>query len=151
MTLKSLKPAVMKSWLIALAGLMWTGAGVMLCRLAYHWLAIIQMGIGITLGLLGVVMAFGAYHFGFSKIVKKNIERLGCLTEKTCIFAFQTWKGYLIIMVMITLGFFIRSTPISKNYLAVLYTTIGGALLLASSLYYKLLWQMLILKESRSE
>jgi uncharacterized membrane protein len=151
MTLKRLKPAVTKSWLIALAGLMWTGAGVMLCRLAYHWLAIIHMGIGITLGVLGVVMAFGAYHFGFSKIAKKNIERLNRLTEKTCIFAFQTWKGYLIITVMITIGVFIRSTPISKTYMAVLYTTIGGALLLASSLYYKLLWQMLIQKESRSK
>ena len=151
MTLKSLKPAVTKSWLIALAGLMWTGAGVMLCRLAYHWFVIIHMGIGITLGVLGVVMAFGAYHFGFSKIAKKNIERLSRLTEKTCIFAFQTWKGYLIIMVMITIGVFIRSAPISKTYLAVLYTTIGGALLLASFLYYKLLWQMFIQKESRSE
>jgi hypothetical protein len=151
MTLKSLKPAVTKSWLIALAGLMWTGAGVMLCRLAYHWLVIIHMGIGITLGVLGVVIAFGAYHFGFSKIAKKNIERLSRLTEKTCIFAFQTWKGYLIITVMITIGVFIRSTPISKTYMAVLYTTIGGALLLASSLYYKLLWQMLIQKKSHSK
>ena len=151
MTLKSLKPGVTKSWLIALAGLMWTGAGLMLCRVAYHWLAIINIGIGITFGVLGVVMALGAYHFGFSKIARKNIERLNHLTEKTCVFAFQTWKGYLIIMVMITIGFFIRSTPISKTYLAVLYTTIGGALLLASSLYYKLLWQMLIQKESRSK
>jgi uncharacterized membrane protein len=150
MTLKSLKPAVTKSWLIALAGLMWTGAGLMLCRLAYNWLAIINIGIGVTFGVLGVVMALGAYHFGFSKITQKNIERLNRLTEKTCVFAFQTWKSYLIIMVMIILGAFIRSTPISKTYLAVLYTTIGGALLLASFLYYRLLWQMLMQKESRS-
>lgn len=151
MTLNSLKPAVTKSWLIALAGLMWTGAGMMLCRLAYNWLAIINMGISITSGVLGVVMALGAYHFGFSKIAQKNIERLSHLTEKTCIFAFQTWKGYLIIMVMITLGVFIRNTPISKTYLAILYTTIGGALLLASFLYYRLLWQMFVQKESRSK
>lgn len=151
MTLKSLKPAVTKSWLIALAGLMWTGAGLMLCRLAYNWLAIINIGIGVTFGVLGVVMALGAYHFGFSKITRKNIERLNRLTEKTCVFAFQTWKSYLIIMVMIILGAFIRSTPISKTYLAVLYMTIGGALLLASFLYYRLLWQMLMQKESRSK
>jgi hypothetical protein len=65
MTLKSLKPAVTKSWLIGLAGLMWTGAGLTLCRLAYNWLAIINIGISIISGGLGIVMALGAYYLGF--------------------------------------------------------------------------------------
>ncbi len=146
MMLKSLKPAVTKSWLIALAGLMWTGVGVMLCRLAYNWLEIINRGVATTFGLLGVVMALVAYHFGFSKIAQKNIQRLCLLTERTCVFAFQTWKSYLVIAMMITLGVFLRNSPIPRSYLAILYTTIGGALLLASFLYYKLLWRMLIKK-----
>jgi hypothetical protein len=91
-------------------------------------------------------MALVAYHFGFSKIAQKNIQRLCLLTEKTCVFAFQTWKGYLVIAMMITLGVFLRNSPIPGSYLAILYTTIGGALLLASFLYYKLLWRMLIKK-----
>ena len=38
MSLTRLKPAVPKHWLIAIAGLVWSGAGGMLCRMAWGWL-----------------------------------------------------------------------------------------------------------------
>ena len=87
-------------------------------------------------------MAVAAYYLGFSKIARKNIKRLCLLTERTCIFAFQTWKGYLIIGFMITLGVILRNSAIPKQYLAVIYTTIGGAIFLSSLHYYGLLWKM---------
>jgi hypothetical protein len=146
MTLKSLRPAVSRSWLIAIAGLMWTGVGVMLCRLAYHWFAAIHAGVAALHGLLGVFMALVAYHFGFSKIAQGNIKRLCLLTERTCVFAFQTWKGYLIIGSMIILGAVLRSSPVPKSYLAIVYTTIGGAIFLSSFHYYHLLWGLVIQK-----
>ncbi len=147
MTLRSLKPAVSKSWLIAIAGFMWTGVGAMLCRLAYHWFVAIHTSVAIM--LLGAVMAFAAYHFGFSKIAQRNIRRLCLLTEKTCVFAFQTWKGYLVIAFMIMLGAILRSSPVPKSYLAIVYTTIGGALFLSSFHYYDLLWRLAAEKDSR--
>jgi len=148
MLLNSLKPAVTKSWLIALAGLMWTGVGVMLCRLAYVWLAVVNRGMAASLGLLGAVMAVAAYYFGFSKIARKNIKRLCLLTERTCVFAFQTWKGYLIIGFMIALGIILRNSAIPKQYLAIIYVTIGGAIFLSSFHYYGLLWRLTVQKDS---
>lgn len=147
MTLKSLRPAASKSWLIAIAGFMWTGVGVMLCGLAYHWFIAINTGAAAILGSLGAVMALAAYHFGFSKIVQRNIKRLCLLTERTCVFAFQTWKGYLIICFMIMLGAILRSSPIPKPYLAILYTTIGGAIFLSSFHYHSLLWRLVVQKD----
>jgi len=144
MTLHSLKPAVTKSWLIAIAGLMWTGVGVMLCRLAYVWLAVTNRGMATSLGVVGGVMAVAAYYFGFSRIARKNIKRLGLLTERTCVFAFQTWKGYLVIGLMIFLGALLRNSSIPKQYLAIIYTTIGGAIFLSSFHYYGLLWKMMV-------
>ena len=146
MTLNSLRPAVTKSWLIAVAGLMWTGVGVMLCRLAYVWLAVIHRGTAASFGLLGVLLAVAAYRFGFSRIAQKNIKRLCLLTEKTCVFAFQTWKGYLIVGFMITLGIILRNSTIPKQYLAIIYTIIGGAIFLSSLHYYGLLWKMMVQK-----
>lgn len=142
MTVNSFKPGVNKSWLIAVAGLMWTGVGVMLCRIAYNWLAVANRGMAASLGLLGVTMAVAAYRLGFLKIARKNINRLCVLTEKTCIFAFQTWKGYLIITFMMTLGILLRNSNIPKQYLAIVYTTIGGAIFLSSLHYYGLLWRI---------
>ncbi len=149
MTLKSLKPAVTKPWLVAIAGLMWTGVGVMLCRLAYHWFVVTNTGVAAILGSLGAVMALAAYHFGFSKMAQRNIKRLSLLTDRTCVFAFQTWKGYLIIGFMIILGAILRGSQIPKPYLAILYTTIGGAIFLSSFHYYGLLWRLVVQKDSR--
>jgi len=89
-----LKPAVPKYWLIALAGLMWSTVGVMLCRLAYKWLTGIFWGRAVTLGFAGIILAIIVYYFGFSKIVEKNVKRICLLSERTCIFAFQEWKKW---------------------------------------------------------
>ena len=48
---------------------------------------------------------------------------------------------------MVVLGIILRSSPIPKQYLAMVYTTIGGALFLASLRYYLLLWRMVVQKE----
>jgi len=140
-TLKSLKPGVSKIWLIALAGSMWSFVGLMLCRLAYHWLAVTRWSEVVPLELLGIALALMAYQLCFSRIARKNIARLSLITEKTCIFAFQRWKSYLLIGLMITVGAAVRNLPIPKPYLATLYTTIGGALFLASLQYYGCLWR----------
>ncbi len=145
--LRKFKPGVSKYWLLTLAGLVWSTTGVMLCLLAYRWFITIRWSGAIPLGLISILLALAVYRFGFSKIAQMNIRRLCLLTERTCIFAFQTWKGYLIIGLMILLGSTLRSSMIPKYYLAILYTTIGGALFLASFSYYRLLWQAIVRKE----
>ncbi len=148
MTLKSLKPAVSKAWLIVMAGLMWSVVGLMLCRLAYHWLVIIHWRWIVPQELLGIVLALAAYKFCFSRIAQKNIERLSAITEKTCIFAFQRWKSYFVVALMILIGITIRNSPVPRSYLAIVYTTIGGALFLASLKYYGCLWQIVVQRSS---
>jgi hypothetical protein len=147
MTLKSLKPGVSKIWLLAIAGLMWSGVGIMLCRLAYQWLTAIQFRWLLPLELLGVVLSVIVYRVCFLRIAQKNIARLCQLTEKTCVFAFQRWKSYLLVGFMVILGIALRNLPVPKPYLAVVYTTIGGALLLSSLQYYGSLWRIVVQKE----
>jgi len=146
MLLKDLKPAVSKYWLLTLAGLTWGAVGTLLCGRAYHWFTDIHKSWVIPVELVSLLMALIAHRFGFSKIAGRNIKRLCLLTEKTCLFAFQTWKGYLIIGFMIALGFVLRHLPIPKPYLAIVYVTIGGALFLSSFSYFKLLWQKVVRK-----
>ncbi len=146
MSLKSLKPAVSKYWLLTLAGLMWSGVGTILCRRAYAWLTGINGYRAVVLELISILMALAVYRYGFSKIASRNINRLCLLTERTCVFAFQTWKGYLIIGLMIGLGYLLRSSSFSKQYLAILYTAIGGALFLSSFSYYRLVWEQMFRK-----
>lgn len=148
MALEKLKPAVSKYWLMALAGLMWGLVGIMLCRMAYIWLMTFPIHWALTMGSLGLISALTVYRFGFLKIALKNIARLCLLQDKTCIFAFQAWKSYLIIIFMIVLGITLRHSTLPRYFLAVIYATIGGALFFSSFHFYWRIWRVKIRKKS---
>jgi hypothetical protein len=136
MGLSKLRPAVPRNWLIAAAGVIWTAVGVILCLMAYHWLTADVSQESILLGVTGLLLAFVVHYFGFSKIARKNIDRLYRFDDKACFFAFQAWKSYLIIAIMAAMGAFLRHSSFPKQYLAVIYIAIGGALILSSFHYY---------------
>ena len=85
----------------------------------------------------GVVVALLVHHFGFLKIVDKNIERILPMVEKKCLFSFITWKSYLMILVMVTMGAWLRHSAIPHRFLAILYIGIGLALILSSLRYIR--------------
>jgi hypothetical protein len=132
----ALKPGVSKRWLLVLAGFVWSGVGVMLCRLAYGWLRDTQGSPALLLGLSGAVAALGVYRFGFVRVARRNMERIDRSVDNACVFSFQSWRGYLIVAVMVTLGVTLRHSAIPRPVLAVLYAAIGGGLFLASLHYY---------------
>ncbi|OQA42676.1 MAG: hypothetical protein BWY52_02145 [Chloroflexi bacterium ADurb.Bin325] len=134
--LHRLKPALPKHWLMILAGLMWTGVGVLLCRYAFGWLMRPPSWSRIGLGLTGVVAAVPVYRLGFAKLARSNLARIRQLSDRACLFSFMAWKSYAVVAVMMTAGILLRNSAIPKHYLAVLYAAIGGGLFLASFVYY---------------
>lgn len=143
MLFSKLKPATPLHWLIAAAGFTWSIVGVLMCWQAYEWLDTFLLRVSLLSGAAGTMGMWAAYYFVFSAIALKNIERLFLFPGKACFFAFQAWKSYLIIAVMVGLGAVLRHSPIPRQYLAALYLTIGGAMLLSSFHYYARLWRML--------
>ncbi|MGB2895414.1 MAG: hypothetical protein WBB65_04525 [Anaerolineales bacterium] len=137
--LERLKPAASKPWLIASAGIMWSGVGLMLCNLAYGWLRSVSFPRVIWMSLAGITLASAIHHFGFSKLAMKNIRRITDMAgDKICIFAFQEWTSYPLVVVMIGLGISLRNyLPVPKPYLAIFYIGIGGGLFLSSLYYYR--------------
>ena len=136
MLFSKLKPAAPIYWLIAAAGFTWSTVGILLCWLAYGWLDALVFHVAVLSGAAGIAGAVAASHFVFSAIALKNIDRLSHLPEKSCFFAFQAWRSYILIVLMVSLGTALRHSPIPREYLAALYLTIGGALILSSRLYY---------------
>lgn len=137
MTFSRLKPTVPKCWLFAASGVMWSAVGLMMCVTGLGWLAGEGFLRGAAFELAGLVLAFLAVRRGFGGIAQKNIQRLRLLPDQGCFFAFQAWKSYLVIVIMIALGNVLGHMPIPKIYLAVVYTAIGGALFIASFHYYR--------------
>ncbi|BBO70477.1 hypothetical protein DSCA_44070 [Desulfosarcina alkanivorans] len=137
MTLSRLKPAVPKCWLFAASGVMWSAVGLMMCLTGIGWLVPEGFVRGAGFELLGLLLAWLAVRRGFGGIARKNIRRLRRLPDRGCFFAFQAWKSYLLIMIMIALGIALRHSPVPPPFLAVVYTAVGGALFLASFHYYR--------------
>lgn len=151
MKISDLKPAVDKKILVFLAGFMWCGVGLMLIRLAVSWLS--HTGDKALFYLTGFFSAMLIHHFGFLRIADKNLGRLMPLEEKKCIFSFMTWKSYIIVLVMVTLGITLRHSGIPKNYLSVLYIGIGLALFLSGLRYFRFFLKLSLFKNQnqRSE
>jgi hypothetical protein len=136
MEISKLKPSVSRKWLIATAGTMWTAVGIMLCVRAWSWFSLSKPGISLPLEISGIILAIVVYYFGFSRIAGKNLVRLCQFPDKACFFAFQAWKSYLLIILMISLGVLLRYSSLPRQYLAEIYLIIGGALFLGSFIYY---------------
>jgi hypothetical protein len=134
-----IKPAVNKRVLLFLAGLMWLGVGTMLLYLSFSWLNAFHAHGAFLFAGIGVLVALLVHHFGFLKIVDKNLGRILPMEGSKCVFAFMTWKSYIIVAIMVAMGVLLRHSPIPKPYLSVIYIGIGLALLLSSIRYLRVL------------
>jgi hypothetical protein len=133
------KPGVPKSILLLIAGLLWIGVGVMLNALAYTWLKPASPGYTFAAAGIGIVAALLIHHLGFLRVVDKNLARILPMKGRRCVFAFMPWKSYILILLMISAGLYLRYSPVPKKYLAILYIAIGTALFLSSIRYLRYL------------
>jgi hypothetical protein len=148
MNIKKFTPSADKRILVLLAGLMWCGVGIMLISFAVKWLSPYswqEQGFYFTGGFLA---AIPIHHFGFLKIADKNLKRLLPLTEKRCLFSFMTWKSYIIVLIMVSMGIALRHSSIPKKYLSILYNGIGLALFLSGIRYFRFFFKLLFAKRS---
>ncbi|NOZ68565.1 MAG: hypothetical protein GXP46_04835 [Deferribacteres bacterium] len=137
-------PAVDKRFLIliALSGIVWSLVGVILNALAVKWLSHTAVQRAAWLGSAGIILALLIHHFGFLRLVDKNIARIMAKKGKVCIFGFQPWKSYLIIIIMVALGITLRHSSLPKPYLAIIYIGFGGAMLLSSLRYHRIFFTL---------
>lgn len=134
-----IKPAVNKEVLLFIAAFMWFGVGTMLLCLSFFWLKTFHVQGSALYCAIGVAVALLVHHFGFLKIVDKNLGRILPIEGTRCIFSFMPWKSYIIVAVMVAMGTLLRHSPIPKPYLSILYIGIGLALILSSIRYLRAL------------
>jgi ABC-type nickel/cobalt efflux system permease component RcnA len=146
MDIRKFTPSVDKRILVLLAGLMWCGVGIMLIRFAVSWLIIYDGKEQVLFFAIGFLAAMPIHHFGFLKIADKNLNRLMPLTEKKCVFSFMTWRSYIIVLIMVSMGIALRHSSIPKRYLSILYNGIGLALFLSGIRYFRFFINLLFPK-----
>jgi uncharacterized membrane protein len=110
----------------------------MLIAFAAHWLGFVHSWTVLLLIMAGLLLAAGIYFFGFSKLASRNVQRIVDIPkERVCLFAFQKWTSYPLVLVMIAMGIYLRLySPIPKPYLAILYIGLGASLFVSSLQYF---------------
>lgn len=147
--LSKYEPAVDKRFLILFSGLVWGIVGANLCHMAIGWLSQTTGEIGGYFGVSGAILSLLIHHFGFLKLVDKNIERIWAYNkDKICLFAFQGRKSYMIIAVMICMGIILRGSPLPKADLSIIYIGFGGAMMLSSVRYFLVFFRLLFNKKA---
>lgn len=124
--------------LILISGLIWSAIGILLNCMAISWLIYMSFYEKGAVILIGLVLGILISTLGFNKMIKINTKRILKYETRACVFAFQSWKSYAIFAVMVTMGFFMRSSGIiPKLILAPIYMGIGLALFVSSIKYYR--------------
>jgi hypothetical protein len=128
-------PQVPKHYLMLFAGLMWIGVGLMLNIMALKWIRSYDGNLRLIYPAIGLMAAVIIHWFGFKRVATKNIQRIDALPGKRCAFSFISWKSYLLVIIMMTMGLLLRHSAIPFQYLSSLYFAIGMALVLSGRLY----------------
>ncbi len=139
--MSKMRPAVGKRALLYLAALMWVCVGAMLLGFAFTWLRRLDLQEALIRAGVGAAIALVVHHFGFLRVVDKNLARILPMEGKRCLFSFMSWKSYLTVALMASMGMVLRHSPIPKHFLSIVYTAIGLALILSSIRYFKVVWR----------
>jgi len=150
MQIRKFTPSADKRVLVLLAGIMWCGVGILLVHFALSWIAVTSGREKIFLYVSGFLAAMPIHHFGFLRVADKNLKRLLPLNVKRCVFSFMTWKSYILVAFMMTLGITLRHSSIPKPYLSVLYNGIGLALFLSGLRYFRFFFKLMMPKDSET-
>lgn len=135
--LTKLKPTVPKRYLIFIAAFAWAFAGAMLLWRGENMLASYPEEIWWKV-LISIPLGIVFYVFMFSKIYRKHTKRLNSIThEKACVFSFFNWKSYIMMIFMMGMGIFLRTSElISIRYLSILYVTMSIPLCISSIMFF---------------
>lgn len=129
-------PAVSRSCLLRSAGLMWTFVGTVLTTVASYRLYHLDWPQNLLGALTGLALGLLGCRLAFLRTARKNIARILRKPDRNCFFAFQTWRSYLLIFLMMSFGHVLRHSPLPRVIPAVIYLAVGVSLILASSLYF---------------
>lgn len=130
---------VKKQPLIVVAGIVWLLAGLNVTILGVR-AAISMRGVAalILLALaVGAVAIFCAFHRMFSRLVKKNAQRIADMEgERHLVFRFFDRKSYIMMALMMSFGIGMRAAGLFPEwFIAFFYTGLGIALALAGASY----------------
>ncbi len=133
-----LKPTTTRRGLLFMAGAVWALAGGLLGYRGIRYVddAALHPFVLVLVGAVGGVFFFALV---FRKISARHIHRiLGIKHERPCLFSFLSWRSYVLMGLMISLGILLRSAAfIPRDELGTAYVMMAVPILVSSSRFFR--------------
>jgi hypothetical protein len=120
-----------------MSGVVWSAVGLGLMIAACSWASESSWPGNLIWLTSGLILGTVLHVYGFSRIAERNIQRIEGRRDRNCLFAFQPWRSYLLILIMMALGYGLRHSQLPGTLLVAIYAAIGNGLALSSSIYYE--------------
>jgi len=137
--LAKFKPSVSRKTLLFVGALFWSVVGLFLLTRGGRFLAE-----GDHYVMLAVALAVGTAKglLIFEKSARKNIDRILRRGDNSCLGSVYSFKAWGVILAMIFLGRFLRTSHIAHHIYGFVITAVGWGLLVAS----RVIWQAWVRK-----
>jgi len=131
--LQQYKPGVSVRTHLLLGGLIWSLVGFFLLTNGF---VLVSLQDHLWYGLAGMVLGSAKSFFILDRVARKNLRRIKDFEEKACIGSVYSWKTWFLVLAMIGLGRFLRTTVLPGEVVGFIYTAVGWALMLSSRLMW---------------
>ncbi|UCG62898.1 MAG: hypothetical protein JSV52_06335 [Candidatus Zixiibacteriota bacterium] len=139
MSIRIKEPAARRRTLVLVAGSVWVAVGIVLAAAAAVWLGTTE-AVYLIIAAVSLLVGLLISRFAFSRLIRKNLHRIRTLSPhkpRVCVFAFQAVESYFLVLVMMAVGYILRHLPLPHVYVAIIYLTIGVALIKSGIDYLK--------------
>lgn len=139
-----MKPGVPRQTHLFMAALLWTvvGGGLMV-----RGTIMLTGGDNNLYFPVGILIGTLKSLFILDKTAKNSIDRIQRLADGSCLGAVYSIRTWLLVVVMMSLGYVLRNSGVSPTILGTLYITIGWALLFSSRFAW-VVWRKINLNPS---
>ena len=128
----SFKPAASARTHLLLAAVMWSAVGGALLFFGTRWLLAERSALTWTLLLVALLGGLLKARFILRKSARRIVQRIRARGDGRCLGGFISWKSWLLVLCMMTLGRLLRAGYLPRTCVGFLYALIGAALLTAA-------------------
>ena len=136
-TLLRYKPGVSIKTHLFSAGLIWSLVGVGLMTFGFY---LISLKGNYWFAVAGIVLGTVKTFFVLDRVARKNVKRIEEFEDKVCLGSVYSWKTWVLVLAMILMGRYLRTSSLPREFVGFIYIAVGWALLLASRLMW-LTWK----------
>jgi hypothetical protein len=117
---------------ILAAAVLWSLVGTGLLLAGVHWLRSAESAYILPAAIIGIAVGYAKARFVLDRTAARIIRRIEQRGDNRCIFGFQSWGSWAMVIGFMVLGRVLRASPLPVVVLGAIYLAVGSALFLSS-------------------